>query len=43
MKKRILILLSALFTVNAYAGEVSSDSTDYPNGFKYRSKGPRGA
>ncbi|MBR5374387.1 MAG: hypothetical protein IK131_06930 [Paludibacteraceae bacterium] len=34
MKKRILILLSALFTVNAYAGEVSSDSTYYPNGFK---------
>ena len=34
MKKKILIILSVLFAASAYAGEESSGSSYYPNGFK---------
>ena len=36
MKKRILIILSVLFAASVYAGEDSSDSSYYPNGFKFQ-------
>ncbi len=34
MKKKILIILSVLFTANVFAGEENSNSSYYPNGFK---------